>query len=331
MSTTTAPLVATTPDLSKLIAEAPATSLRCETPDTSLLRAEIEAGAVTQGTAYTIVQEGDQPTIPDFDLYVCNPSGFNTTTMEANTPPSSLKLFYTICGLMPAFAGAYWVGQRAAANLANDGDYVHTAGTPGPLTRVVYDGDPNGLIGPPNGHWMVRPSASLGARIAAYIVGATSTYFDGAMSDESYAAIPSYYWDKYKTAVDPVLHDSDKPAWDLLWYQMISTFLAILKFNFGGGVRAIIANSAGDTWAGIDGITIEASHIQAMGEGWARAAFEAQKLLWVAGPDKFPNGVQNVAWDYDMNIADLVYRGSTIPGGVGGGNIELPHGNEGGG
>jgi hypothetical protein len=263
--------------------------------------------AIGTRTAFTFVDNGDEGAVDEYDAYVCHPT-INDVLLEATAHAGSIKLAYVNAPLMPDRSSAFYLGQLAAGiAAAGENAFWHDGFPATPANRIRFDAF----------NWYVRPSAALGTALANYFLGDLNPYFDGIFSDESTAGIQDHYWTAFKT-VDPLdnggiaLTDADRPYWEGQWDEFMSAFLDTMKAGFGSD-RAVIANSAGDVWPGIDGITKEESHILVDGEAVTLAQFEAQKLEWEASPNRFGDRVLNIAWNYDLpNEADLVYRGIQI-------------------
>lgn len=253
--------------------------------------------------ALTIVSPSEESTVdPSYDLYVCNPT-IATATLQGNVGGGKIRLAYATSALIfqdPGTPSQYWQGLIAETTGT---DYWHTDGDP--------DSESNRLspAGAELTHWYVRPSASLGARLAAYVVDNLPDYFDGVYSDETQGEVPNSYWNAWKTADDGPT-DAERPAYDILWKDMQSAWLYGLK-NIWQNDKALVANSAGAVYPNVDGITIERTHIQSMGEAWALERFLAQSQLC----DRFAyryrsnRGVLNVSWTYPIQIPGFVMLG----------------------
>jgi hypothetical protein len=247
---------------------------------------------IEAGTAFIHVDAGEEVTVDDYDIYVCE-SIINGAVLDANTPAASLKLCYTIATEVSQSSVPFWVGMRTPPVMLET-DFFHVPGGIDEAHRVQGDA----------GLWMLRPSASLGDRLGDYFAAAVPAYFDGAYCDQSFGDLPDYYWTAYQTAADIV---GDRATWEANLDAHMAAFFAALKGGFGTG-RAAIGNSAGAVFPGIDGITIESVHI--VDEHTTLAAFAAQRSLWEASANKYGDTVLNIAWDYDLNIAGLVFRGT---------------------
>lgn len=251
------------------------------------------------GTAFTFVDNGDETLVDDYDLYVAHPT-IDVDVLKASVAGTPVVLAYVIASLTPRYASAFYTAYLA---VMVEGDFWHS-GPPAPGNRIERDATT----------WLVRPSASLGTRLANFYLGALSSEFDGAMEDEAQAMVPDEYWSAFKL-VDPAdngglpLTDADRPYWDGQWTAMHLAFQSTLKAGFGSQ-RALIANSAGAVYAGIDGITKERSHIIDDGEAVTRAEFEQQRLQWEAAPHRYGPRVLNVTWNYDLPGAPAVFRGT---------------------
>lgn len=279
----------------------------CPELDNGSSEGESASGAFL-ATAYNNVAPSEEAFVEDFDLYVCHPL-VNTTTLEANTPNDSLKLFYSIVSAMPRFSSSYFVGQRA---VASESDYWHSATPAAESNRIAYS----------SALFHLRPSAALGAAIATYLLSATSSYFDGIYVDESYGDqglgnpfhVPDEWWAAWK-GVAPAdnggvpLTDADRPYWEGQFDAMMAAAFATLKAGMGSS-RAIVANTAGGVFPGITGVSIEEGHVALHGEAWALERFEAQRGQWEGDPDRFGVQVLNIAWNSGIQEAGLVYRGT---------------------
>lgn len=238
----------------------------------------------------------------EFDMYVCHPV-INTTFLDANpnVPADSLKLFYGSTSIVQRSASAYFQGLR---DVTVESDYWHTDGIMDEDHRITHPTSTN--------TWLVRPSASLGVRLANAMIDLTSDYFDGIYADESPNDIPNHYWNTFKTAggADAV-DDDDRPFWEARWDEMHEAFVTTFKNHFGS-TKAFVANAALGTNPKWDGKTTESSHIVLAGEAAARASFEQQGAYWEESATKFGDHPLNVAWDYPaLQTAGLIMAGTT--------------------
>lgn len=263
-------------------------------PAATVVFSEEEAATGGSGTAYFIVSVGDEATVGDYDLYICSPAGIDTALLEASVPAASLKFKYVICPLMPRFTpSAYYDLQRAAVS---ESDYWHSA--------LPYDQTTRIATGPV--HWYLKPSATLGHAIADFFIDNFGSYFDGGYSDESYGDIQDFYWTVYEGAHD--YGGEGRPYWEAQWDAMFAAFFGDIKTAFGTSMP-LIANTRGDTYTELDGITYEG--ITAGTEAAARVIFETQRTNWQNSANRYGDHVLNIAWDYNLNVAGLVYEGTT--------------------
>lgn len=266
-------------------------------PAATVVFSEEEAATGGSGTAFSHLDTGEEATVGDYDIYVCE-SIINGTTLDANVGTAPLKLCYAIATEASQSAVAYWVGMRTAINTAVGEDgYFHSALPYDQTTRVSVDA----------GLWLLKPSATLGDALGDYFAANVPAYFDGAYADQSFGDLPAYYWTAYQAAHD---FSGNQAFWEAALDAHMAAFFAAFKAGFGAS-RAVIGNTAGATFSGIDGITIEDSKIISMGEAAARAAFETQRTNWQNSSNRYGDHVLNIAWDYNLNIAGLVYEGTT--------------------
>lgn len=257
-------------------------------------------------TAWHEVSPSEELTTPYNDLYVCHPS-INQAQWAAGKKPGSVSLLNTTASLIHDFASDWFIAMEA---VTVEGDFFHTSVTQNPSTRLKHSNPLAGAI------WYSRPSASLGTRLANFVIANIPAFFQGVYSDETRSGIPDEYWTAWKTAVDGPT-EPQRSTFETLWDQMQTAWLSGLKTAFGTS-KAVIVNCAGDIYpnAGIavsvDGAAIEDSHIIANGgDLWALDRFQTFATNWSNSPNRYGNFPLNVAWDYDLQRAGLVMRGTS--------------------
>lgn len=242
-------------------------------------------------TALTQVNpsEEQEARFAGYDLLVCHPN-VNTALLQA-AHPTPKKIIYSVASLILNFgASGWWFDLEADIVSAFGEDAFWHDGAPAEGTRISLDTD----------QYIARPSAALGAFIADWVVDHMDPYFEGTMVDECQATIPNNgpedYWALIKTNTDIALTDANKPHWDAQWVAMQNAMLHGLKAIWQDE-RIVIANSAGATYPLIDGITIEASHVNTNGVPWAIERFRQQENFWRQSPWRYRSeGPLNVVW-----------------------------------
>lgn len=247
-------------------------------------------------TALSQVDPTEEPTAGRYDVYVCHPDvDLAALAANPNVHDDALLLYYTFCSQVFALPSTYWTDLRA---VTVEADFWHN-GAADIHHRVPSQVNTN--VPPDTLAWYVRPSASLGDRLADQVLLQTNTSFGGAYADESQSDVPDEYWTAWLTETELGIVNDDRSAWDVLWDAMHTAF--DLQMRAGLVSKIYLANTAGGTSEFYDGITIEEAHVIANGVAVTMESFRLQKEYFLRGGVNYGWYPHNAVWDR-----------STIPG-----------------
>jgi hypothetical protein len=255
-------------------------------------------------TALTQVSPTEEGTVDQtYDLYVCHP-GITVSTFKARKKSSALALGYGATSIILEASSTFFTDLVASivSSVGEANAFFHV-GAETALNRVEFSAGVS---------WVAKPSAALGALVAAYYVSTLDPFFNGVFADECQGDLPDEYWTLYKTDNNLNLTDAQRPIWNALWKSNISSFLFGMKAVFQGQ-KAVVANvGQRTTYSVVDGVSVEAAHIVSQGEVVTKSQFAAQNNLFEKNPWRFRRAgksVLNIAWDYPMKIPGLVMQG----------------------
>jgi len=265
--------------------------------------------AIPMQTALSQVDPTEESTTPTtYDLYITHPA-IDTVAFKARKKSTAVAIIYGATSIVLEAASDWYVDLDAAIVTALGG------GATGESAAFFHVGDPtsaaNRIEYAAGQSWLAKPSAVLGAAVAAYHVATMPDFFNGVFADECQADIPNDYWTLMKTDDNLNLTDASRPAYNHLWRQNISAFLYGMKAVWQEE-RIVIANSAGAVYPPVDGIAIEAAHIVTNGAAWAKQQFSVQHRYFEANPYRFrrvgKSGL-NISFDYPMGMPGIVLDG----------------------